>query len=107
MRALLADPDFNLANPNRVRSVLHVFASANPTGFHGEDGAGYALVADQLLELDKLNPQVAARLAGAFNAWKRFDPQRQERMKAQLERVRAAEGLSRNTGEIVGRALEA
>ena len=105
VRDLLADSAFNLSNPNRVRSVLHVFAAANHTGFHDKSGEGYALIADNLIELDKLNPQVAARLAGSFNSWKRYDEGRQGLMRAQLERISRVEGLSRNTGEIVGRAL--
>jgi aminopeptidase N len=105
VKDLLADDAFNISNPNRVRSVLHVFAAVNHTGFHDKSGEGYALIADNLIELDKLNPQVAARLAGSFNSWKRYDEPRQKLMRAQLERITKVEGLSSNTGEIVGRAL--
>jgi aminopeptidase N len=73
--------------------------------FHAADGAGYAFLADQVLALDKLNPQVAARMARAFDRWKRVDPARQALAGAQLTRIRDAEGLSRDVAEIVSKAL--
>ena len=74
---------------DRVGPVLGAFAAGNPTGFHRADGAGYALVAGQLLSLDRLNPQVAARMMTPFGRWRRYDPGRQELMRAQLERILA------------------
>ncbi len=105
VRELTRHPDFTLKNPNRVRALIGAFAHANQVRFHAPDGAGYALVADAVLELDALNPQVAARTASAFNPWKRFDPHRKVLMQAELERVASKSGLSKDTYEIVVRAL--
>ncbi len=102
---LTRHPDFTLKNPNRVRSLLAVFSQANPARFHGRDGRAYAFLADKVLEIDALNPQLAARLVSAFNQWKRYDVPRREAMCAQLARVAAHPGLSKDTGEIVARAL--
>ena len=77
----------------------------NPTGFHTADGSGYQLHAEQVMALDNLNPQVAARMAGAFNAWLRFDDGRRELMKGQLKRIQACDGLSPDVSEIVSNAL--
>jgi len=101
---LLAHPAFDLKVPNKVYSLIRAF-SANHVRFHAADGGGYAFLADQVLALDKLNPQVAARIARGFDRWKRFDSGRQKKSKAQLERIRDAKGLSRDVAEIVGKAL--
>ncbi len=98
---------FTLSNPNRVRSLLGAFAMSNPVRFHAKDGRGYRLLGDSVLELDALNPQVAARMVSAFNTWRRYDESRQSLMRAELERIRAKSKLSRDTAEIVGRALGA
>ena len=103
--ALAAHPDFTLRNPNRVRSLLGAFSQANPARFHAPDGRGYAFLAERVLALDDLNPQLAARLVSAFNQWKRFEPMRRAAMQAELERIAAHEKLSRDTSEIVARAL--
>jgi len=104
VRELLAHPAFDIKVPNKVYSLIRVFA-ANHVRFHAADGAGYAFLADQVLALDKLNPQVAARIARSFDRWKRFDSGRKSKSKAQLERIRDARGLSRDVAEIVGKAL--
>jgi len=101
---LLAHPAFDIKVPNKVYSLIRVFA-ANHVRFHAADGAGYAFLADQVLALDKLNPQVAARIARGFDRWKRFDGNRKDKSRAQLERIRDAAGLSRDVAEIVGKAL--
>ena len=101
---LLAHPAFDIRVPNKVYALIRAFA-ANHVRFHAADGAGYAFLADQVLALDKLNPQVAARMARAFDRWKRFDPARQALAGAQLARIRDAEGLSRDVAEIVSKAL--
>jgi aminopeptidase N len=101
---LAGHPDFTLRNPNRARSLLSALG-ANQVHFHAKDGRGYAFLADRVLELDSLNPQVTARVVSAFNQWKRFDAGRRERMKAELERIASHPGLSRDVTEIVGRAL--
>jgi aminopeptidase N len=103
---LLDHEAFTLRNPNRARSLIGVFAGGNPTGFHRADGAGYALVADQLLALDRLNPQVAARMMTPFGRWRRYDAGRQDLMKAQLERILAAPSLSRDSFEIASKSLK-
>jgi aminopeptidase N len=105
VNALLQHEAFTLANPNRVRSLIGAFAQANPTGFHRADGAGYAFVADHVLVLDRRNPQVASRLAQPLCRWRRYDAQRQEHMRAQLERILGAEGLSRDVYEIASKSL--
>ena len=102
---LLDHEAFTLKNPNRVRSLIGTFAGGNPTGFHRADGAGYALVADQLLALDRLNPQVAARMMTPFGRWRRYDAGRQDLMKAQLERILATPNLSRDSFEIASKSL--
>ena len=103
--ALAGHADFDWRNPNRFRSLIGAFASANPAGFHRADGAGYRLVVDWLLRLDPVNPQTTARLASLLGTWRMFDPGRQALMRAELERLAAVPGLSRDTGEIVGRLL--
>ncbi len=105
VHALLGHEAFTLKNPNRVRSLLGVFAG-NPTGFHRADGAGYRLVADHVLELDARNPQIASRLAKAFDRWRRYDAQRQDQMRRQLERILAAPKLSRDVYEIASKSLQ-
>jgi aminopeptidase N len=106
VRRLLSHPVFNIRNPNKVRSLLGVFSLLNQTGFHAANAAGYELLADQVLRLDSMNPQIAARMALAFNRWKRYDPQRKALMKAALKRILAEPGLSPDVGEIVGKALK-
>ncbi|MBW2628472.1 MAG: aminopeptidase N [Deltaproteobacteria bacterium] len=98
-------PDFNLANPNRVRSLLYAFAAGNPVGFHRADGEAYRFVADQILELDAINPQVAARIVSSFNQWKRYEPRRSQRMQFELERIASRSGISKDVSEIVERSL--
>ena len=105
VRALADHPDFTLRNPNRVRALYMAFA-ANPPAFHAVSGEGYAMLADVILELDALNPQTAARMVPALGRWRRTEPVRAALMKAQLERIRAAPGLSRDTFEQVSRSLD-
>ena len=104
--ALFRHPDFTLNNPNRARSLLYAFAAGNPIGFHRADGAAYRFIADRVLELDAINPQVAARIVGSFNQWKRYEPGRSILMKAELERIGSHSKVSKDVAEIVERALE-
>jgi aminopeptidase N len=104
VKELLAHPAFDLKVPNKVYALIRTFA-ANHVRFHAADGGGYAFLADQVLALDRLNPQVAARMARGFDRWKRFDAGRQAHARAALERIRDAEGLSRDCAEIVTKAL--
>ncbi len=105
VRVLTAHPAFSLANPNRVRSLIGSFAQVNHTQFNRVDGAGYEFVAEMVLALDPKNPQVAARLMGAFRSWRALEAQRRARAEATLRRVAAAPALSRDVGDIVARTL--
>ncbi len=102
---LMAHPAFSITNPNKVRAVVGIFAAGNPTGFHAANGRGYRFVADKVIELDRLNPQVAARIVSAFNAWKRYDADRRAMMSAELRRVLGQQSLSPDVSEIVTNAL--
>ncbi len=104
VQALTQHPDFDLRNPNRVRALIGAF-TGNPAKFHDASGAGYALLADTILTLDAMNPQIAARLATALGTWRRYDAARQALMKAQIERILAKEKLSHNTYEMASKAL--
>ncbi len=104
--ALSKHPDFNLANPNRARSLLFAFAAANPVAFHRADGQAYRFVADRITELDAINPQVASRIVSSFNQWRRYEPGRSALMQAELERIACQPGISKDVSEIVERALE-
>ncbi|WP_188056258.1 aminopeptidase N [Sphingosinithalassobacter sp. CS137] len=97
--------DFTLANPNRARALIGAF-SVNQRAFHDASGRGYRFVADQLIALDKLNPQTAARLVPPLGRWKRFDPARAEKMRAELERIVKTPGLSKDTFEQASKSLD-
>jgi aminopeptidase N len=99
------DPTFTLKNPNRVQSLLGAFVRGNPSGFHRADGAGYRLLAERLVTLDGLNPQVAARLATAFNGWQRLEPHRRAAAHEAIAGLAGQEGLSRNLTEIIDSVL--
>ena len=106
VEALAQHPSFTLKNPNRARSLVGAFGLANQFAFHRKDGRGYRFLADQVIAIDDLNPQLAARVVSAFNRWRNFDAERQELMKAELRRIAAKKKLSKDTGEIIGRALK-
>jgi len=102
----LADHEaFTLRNPNRVRALIGAFSQANPLHFHAAGGEGYRLLADYVMEIDGLNPQLAARLAGALSRWRRHDRIRQQLMRAELQRIAGRRGLSRDVFEIVTKSL--
>jgi aminopeptidase N len=101
---LMKHPAFDLRNPNRVRALIGAFAG-NHLRFHGADGSGYALVGDVIRQLDPINPQIAARLAGGFESWRRYDGRRQDLMRAEMEKIRALPGISPNLFEIVSKML--
>lgn len=105
VQALTKHPDFKMTNPNRVRSLIGVFGMMNQVRFHAACGSGYAFLGDAVLELDGINPQVAARMVSCFNSYKRFDEGRQALQRAQLERIAAKPDLCKDVREIVGRAL--
>ncbi|AUA59272.1 Aminopeptidase N [Achromobacter spanius] len=105
-RELMTHPAFTLRNPNRARALIFQFCLNNARGMHHPDGSGYAFWAEQVLALDALNPEIAARLGRALDNWSRFVPALRAPMQAALQQVRAHEGLSRNVQEIVSKALE-
>jgi aminopeptidase N len=105
VRALTKHPAFSITNPNRIRALIGSFAQANHTQFNRNDGAGYAFVADFVLALDPKNPQVAARLMGAFRSWRALEARRRAKAEAALRRVAAAPALSPDLHDIVARTL--
>jgi aminopeptidase N len=102
--ALMQHRDFSTANPNRLRSLVGAYA-ANQVRFHVADGAGYRLVTDAVLAVDSLNPQAAARLVSPLGRWQRFDAARAALMRAELERIVATPGLSKDVFEIASKSL--
>ncbi|HET9646179.1 MAG TPA: aminopeptidase N, partial [Burkholderiaceae bacterium] len=106
VKALMQHPDFSMKNPNRARSLIFQFAMFNQAGFHRPDASGYIFWADRVLELDALNPQVAARLTRVMDRWKKLaEPYRSAAHEA-ISRVAAKPDLSNDVREIVARALE-
>jgi aminopeptidase N len=104
VEALARHPQFNPANPNRLRSIAVVFGM-NQWAFHDASGRGYRFLADLILKADKLNPQVAARLVPPFGRWRRFDQKRSAMMRGELERMLATPGLSKDLYEQVSKSL--
>jgi aminopeptidase N len=104
VKALLGHPAFDIKVPNKVYALIRTF-SANHVRFHSADGSGYAFLADQVIALNALNPQVAARMARGFDRWKKFDEKRQAHAKRELERIRDSKGLTKDVAEIVTKAL--
>jgi len=105
VQELADDPSFNSTNPNRVRSLLGMFSKGNQVRFHSVDGGGYQLLADKVLHLDPINPQIAARLVSSFGPWRRFDPTRAALMKGHLQRIVNTPNLSRDVYELVSKSL--
>ncbi|HUX24286.1 MAG TPA: aminopeptidase N [Burkholderiales bacterium] len=104
VQKLLAHPAFEIRNPNKVYALIRSFCG-NHVRFHAADGSGYAFLADQVIAIDAFNPQVAARMARAFDRWRKFDAGRRQHASAALERIRDAQGLSNDVAEIVSKAL--
>jgi aminopeptidase N len=102
---LTAHPAFDPKNPNRLRALVQAFASSNPFRFHDPSGDGYRFLADQILATDGFNPMTAARMVEPLGAWRRFKPELGGLMKAELERIAATPGLSKNVFELATRAL--
>ena len=105
VRQLIKHPDFNLRNPNRARSVIFSYCSANPGAFHRRDAAGYVFWSDRVLELDAFNPQVAARLARALDRWSKLAEPYRGAAREAIARVAARTDLSNDVREVVSRAL--
>ncbi|PIN01609.1 Cytosol alanyl aminopeptidase [Handroanthus impetiginosus] len=106
VRKLLNHPAFDMRNPNKVYSLIGGFCGS-PVNFHAKDGSGYKFLGEMVVQLDKLNPQVASRMVSAFSRWKRYDETRQNLAKAQLEMILATNGLSENVFEIASKSLAA
>src|SRR5713226_3170501 len=105
VKALTAHPAFSFANPNRVRALINAFAFANQKEFNRPDGAGYDFIADTVLKLDPRNPQLAARLLSALKSWRVLEAGRRALAQAALRRVAGEPSLSRDSSDIVQRAL--
>jgi aminopeptidase N len=105
VRELMKHPAFDIKNPNRVRALVGAF-SVNHLRFHNADGSGYRLVGEVVRTLDPMNPQVAARMAGAFESWRRYDPARQGLMRAELQTIHVLAGISPNLFEVTGKMLD-
>ena len=105
VQTALQHPKFSLENPNKARSLIGSF-SRNVPHFHAQDGSGYRFIADKVIEIDRFNPQVAARLVQAFNLCNKLEPHRKSLVKQELQRIRAQGGLSKDVGEIVGKILD-
>ena len=104
VRALMRHSAFDIRNPNRVRALIGAFGG-NHLRFHSPDGAGYALLGEVVRTLDAMNPQIAARLAGAFETWRRYDSRRQDMMKAELDAILKLKGISPNLFEIASKMV--
>lgn len=104
IQALKKHPAFTLRNPNRVRSLIHAFCMNNPAGFHDGSGNGYHFWLENILELDKINPQIAARLSRALDHWRKFSQPHQDQMRVSLEKVQQ-QPLSNDVAEIIHKAL--
>ncbi len=102
---LTTHPAFEEKNPNRLRALVSTFANFNPARFHDASGAGYRFLADQILAVDGFNPMTAARLVEPLGGWRRYKPELGALMKAQLARIAATEGLSKNVYELATKAL--
>ncbi|MBV9841263.1 MAG: aminopeptidase N [Sphingomonadaceae bacterium] len=105
VEALSRHPDFTIANPNRLRALVNAFAG-NQRAFHDASGRGYRFLADHVLAADKINPQTAAKLIPPLGRGRRFEPKRAALMRAELERMLAVPGLSRDLYEQVSKSLE-
>jgi aminopeptidase N len=103
---LMQHEAFSIRNPNKVRALIGRFCAGNPINFHAADGSGYQFLGDRVLELDSLNPQIAARLVQNLSRWRRYDEKRQAMMKQQLQRILEKQGLSKDVYEIASRSLE-
>jgi aminopeptidase N len=102
---LLEHPDFDIRNPNRARSLIGAFSQVNQVRFHDPKGAGYRFLADQVLRLNAINPQIAARMLTPFSRWRRYDTGRQGLMKKELQRILAEPGLARDVYELAAKSL--
>ena len=101
VKALIDHPAFEFKNPNKVRALIGAFCSQNHLGFHDASGAGYEFLAEQVIALDSINPQIAARLLTPLTRWKKYDANRQRLMQAELLRIKSISSLSKDVYEVV------
>ena len=106
VKRLMGHPAFSIKNPNKVRALIGAFCMANPVRFHSASGEGYRFLADRVIELNALNPQIAARLLTPLTRWRRFDPARQGKMRDELTRIRDSGELAKDVFEVVSKSLE-
>ena len=104
VKALMQHEAFEMTNPNKIRALIGAFCNNNPVNFHKVDGSGYSFLADQIITLNKLNPQVASRMATILTRWANYDNVRADLIKQQLKRIKA-EPLSPDVYEVVTKAL--
>jgi aminopeptidase N len=107
VQKLRQHPDFNIRNPNRVRSLYGSFAMGNPVRFHAADGSGYKFLTDAVIELNTINPQIAARLLTPMRDWKNYTQDRQEKLKASLQKILEQPKLSPDVFEIADKSFKA
>jgi aminopeptidase N len=107
LKKLRSHPDFNIRNPNRVRSLYAAFAMNNPACFHAADGSGYNFLTDAIIELNTINPQIAARLLTPMRDWKNYTQDRQVKMKASLQKILEQPKLSPDVFEIADKSHKA
>lgn len=105
VKQLLQHQKFSIANPNKVRAVVGAFVAGNTSQFHSPTGAGYEFLAECVITLNKINPQMAAKLAKQFNQWKKFDSKRQALIREQLERIKAVDNISNDLYEVIDKSL--
>jgi len=105
VKQLMKHSSFDITNPNKLRSVIGTFCNGNLNRFHNKEGEGYRFLADQVIQLDRSNPQMAARLVIPLSRTKNFDSNRQALMKEQLTRIKNQENLSNDLFEIVSKSL--
>ncbi len=105
VKALMLSPAFDIKNPNKIRSLIGVFSNQNLVNFHDATGDGYAFLADQIITLNRLNPQIASRLVTPLSKWRRYDECRQSLMKRELQRIVDSGHLSNDVYEMVNRSL--
>ncbi len=105
VKKLLDHPSFSYKNPNKVRALVGAFSGANPAKFHADDGEGYRFLADSIILLNGINPQVASRLLSPLGGWRRMDDNHQKMMKAELQRILDTENLSKDVFEVASKSL--
>lgn len=105
VKALLLHPAFDMRSPNYVRSLIGAFCQSNPVNFHAKDGSGYEFLAEHVIELNEINPQIAARLLTSLTSWRRYDSERQRLMCAQLQRVAGTPTISKDVYEVAMKSL--